>query len=67
MTDTAAPPALAFRRRSMLERLVLDPGLEIGAGGEAVAAAPRPVPATAAGTLPAARTRATLDLSSVQP
>jgi len=36
MTDTAAPPALAFRRRSTLERLVLDPALEIGAGGEAV-------------------------------
>jgi hypothetical protein len=36
MTDTAAPPALAFRRRSTLERLVLDPELEIGAGGEAV-------------------------------
>ncbi|MFL5385814.1 MAG: hypothetical protein ACJ8GN_25140 [Longimicrobiaceae bacterium] len=36
MTDTAAPPALAFRRRSTLERLVLDPDLEIGAGGEAV-------------------------------
>ncbi|MFL5537683.1 MAG: hypothetical protein ACJ8J0_01740, partial [Longimicrobiaceae bacterium] len=36
MTDTAAPPALAFRRRSTLEPLVLDPELEIGAGGEAV-------------------------------
>jgi len=36
VTDIAAPPALAFRRRSTLERLVLDPGLEIGAGGEAV-------------------------------
>jgi hypothetical protein len=36
MTDTAAAPALAFRRRSTLERLVLDPELEIGAGGEAV-------------------------------
>jgi hypothetical protein len=36
VTDTAAPPALAFRRRSTLERLVLDPALEIGAGGEAV-------------------------------
>jgi hypothetical protein len=36
MTDTAAPPVLAFRRRSTLERLVLDPALEIGAGGEAV-------------------------------
>ena len=36
MTDIAAPPALAFRRRSTLEPLVLDPDLEIGAGGEAV-------------------------------
>ncbi|MFL5385813.1 MAG: hypothetical protein ACJ8GN_25135 [Longimicrobiaceae bacterium] len=36
MTDTAAPATLAFRRRSTLERLVLDPDLEIGAGGEAV-------------------------------
>jgi hypothetical protein len=36
MTDIIAPPALAFRRRSTLERLVLDPALEIGAGGEAV-------------------------------
>jgi|GEM_PF-855239 len=35
--DTLAPPvALAFRRRSTLERLVLDAALEIGAGGEAV-------------------------------
>ncbi len=34
--DTLAPPVLAFRRRSTLERLVLDAGLEIGAGGEAV-------------------------------
>ena len=31
-----APPAHLFRRRSSLERLVLDPELEIGAGGEAV-------------------------------
>lgn len=34
--STLAPPALAFRRRSTMERLVLDPALEIGAGGEAV-------------------------------
>ncbi|HET7461977.1 MAG TPA: hypothetical protein VFJ82_12045 [Longimicrobium sp.] len=34
--DTLAPPTLVFRRRSTLERLVLDPALEIGAGGEAV-------------------------------
>jgi hypothetical protein len=35
MTDLAAPP-LVFRRRSTLERLEIDPALEIGAGGEAV-------------------------------
>ncbi|HSU13901.1 hypothetical protein [Longimicrobium sp.] len=35
MTDVA-PPLLLFRRRSTLEQLVLDPALEIGAGGEAV-------------------------------
>jgi hypothetical protein len=35
--DTLAPPVtLVFRRRSTLDRLVLDAGLEIGAGGEAV-------------------------------
>jgi len=35
--DTLVPSAtLAFRRRSTLERLALDAGLEIGAGGEAV-------------------------------
>jgi hypothetical protein len=34
--DTLAPPVLAVRRRSTLERLVLDPELELGAGGEAV-------------------------------
>ena len=34
--DALAPAALAFRRRSSLERLLLDPALEIGAGGEAV-------------------------------
>ena len=34
--DTAAPPTLLFRRRSTLDRLRLDPALEIGAGGEAV-------------------------------
>jgi hypothetical protein len=34
--DTLAPATLVFRRRATLERLVLDAGLEIGAGGEAV-------------------------------
>ncbi|HEU4561460.1 MAG TPA: energy transducer TonB [Longimicrobium sp.] len=34
--DTLAPATLAFRRRATRERLVLDAGLEIGAGGEAV-------------------------------
>ncbi|HET7229201.1 MAG TPA: hypothetical protein VFJ16_04330 [Longimicrobium sp.] len=34
--STLAPPALTFRRRSTMERLVLDPALEIGTGGEAV-------------------------------
>jgi len=36
MSDVLAPVALVFRRRSTLERLVLDAALEIGAGGEAV-------------------------------
>ena len=36
MTDILAPATLVFRRRSTLERLVLDGDLEIGAGGEAV-------------------------------
>jgi DNA-binding helix-hairpin-helix protein with protein kinase domain len=36
MTGLAAPPLLALRRRSTLERMVLDRDLEIGAGGEAV-------------------------------
>jgi DNA-binding helix-hairpin-helix protein with protein kinase domain len=34
--DAAAPPVLLLRRRATLERLRLDPELEIGAGGEAV-------------------------------
>ncbi|HYH82253.1 MAG TPA: hypothetical protein VEX86_20760, partial [Longimicrobium sp.] len=34
--DTLAAPVLLFRRRSTLDRLALDPGLELGAGGEAV-------------------------------
>jgi hypothetical protein len=34
--SSLAPPGLFYRRRSSLERLVLDPELEIGAGGEAV-------------------------------
>ena len=34
--DTLAPATLVFRRRSSLERVALDPALEIGAGGEAV-------------------------------
>ena len=35
MTDIAAPPALAFRRRLSGAPLALDPALEIGVGGEA--------------------------------